>query len=512
MNPPASQPTQCVLYFNRGTSCYIRLFVSIFSLRKHYSGAIKLMQQGELHPEITAVLGQLNVQVRFIPETQDKVLVTKASLWRHMEDDYAMYLDADSIVNGPVDEFLNWTREWGFVATWFTGWLTTGAQMQRRIREWSTVAPQLVPSALAYGKAINSGIQGWSKGASILPAYEDLTRSGVTAGCNGLIVDEIALQLLLPQHRHYLADHAWNTSGAFGETKRARVVHYHGRKHCTANPRCDLWKEHYFELKASLPEHAETLSKCWGDKRLDRFLAGLSHRRKNMTVVTAVNPAYADRLNRNLKAWLRLPGLKDQRFIVFVHGFKSATQRKFLSHPNIKVIRWTYPHSSATMRETMLAAFLLGVAKHVRTQYWMKLDADSRPRKPWWEWPDYEGSAVVSHRWGYTKMKGDAVAKEHWFNRLDRVFAAATPYFKQTFDPLKSRVSHRRGNVDGLPMRFASFCHIEKTAFTQRMAKHLVAHSNGRMVIPSQDTTSWYCATIWNEKIQLTNMKRWFKP
>lgn len=511
MSAPTGQLSQCVLYFNRGTGCYIRLLVSIFSLRKHYSGPVKLMQEGDLDQPIAALLAKLGVTVQLLPLTPDPVLVARSSLWRVLQEDHALMLDADTIVCGPVDEFFDWIKERGFVASWFTGWHTTGGTMRKRIEEWAKVAPEMVVPAIAYGKAINGGVQGWSKETTMLPAYEALTRRGHAAGCSRIVLDEIALQLLLPHHPHHLADHAWNTSGAFGDITHARIVHYHGRKHCVDNPRCELWKAHYFELLTCFPEHGETLGKAWGDKRLDRFLTGLSQRRKNLTVVTAVNPAYADRLKKNIQAWMRLPGLKNQRFIVFVKGFKGHRDRRFLDLPNVKVVRWQYPHPSATRRETMLAAFLLGVAKHVKTKYWMKLDADCRPQKLWWEWPDYEAQTIVSHRWGYTRMKGDTGATAHWFNRLDKFFTADAPYFQQTFDPVNNRVSHRPGNANRLPARFNSFCHIEKTAFTQRMAALMEAGNNGRMVIPSQDTTSWYCSVIWKEKVRLMNMRKWFK-
>lgn len=511
MNKPTGQPSQCVLYFNRGTSCYIRLLVSIFSLRKHYTGPVKLMQEGELDQPIAAVLEQLGVTVQLLPPTPDPVLVARASLWRLLEEDYALMLDADTIVRGPVDEFFGWIKERGFVASWFTGWRTSGGTMRKRIEEWKKVVPQMVPPAVAYGKAINGGVQGWSKGTSMLPAYEALTRQGHAAGCNRIVLDEIALQLLLPHHQHHLADHVWNTSGAFGDVTSARIVHYHGRKHCVDNPRCDLWKEHYFELLSSFPHHADALGKAWGDKRLERFLKRLSGRRKNLTVVTAVNPDYAKRLKRNILTWMRLPGLKDQRFIVFVNGFRRPRDRRFLDLPNVKVIRWKYPHPSATQREAMLAAFLLGVAKHVKTKYWMKLDADCRPQRPWWEWPDYENHTIVSHRWGFTRMKGDPGATEHWFNRLDAVFSPGAPYFRAIFDPVRNRVSHRQGNPHGLPMRFNSYCHIEKTEFTKRMALLLETSNHGRMGIPSQDTTSWFCSVLWKESVRLVNMRKWFK-
>jgi|GEM_PF-1100179 len=511
MSKSTDQPKQCVLYFNRGTSCYIRLLVSIFSLRKHYSGPVKLMQEGELDQPIATILEQLGVTVQLLPLTTEPVLVARASLWRLLEEDYSLMLDADTIVRGPIDEFFEWIKARGFVASWFTGWRTTGGTMRKRIEEWKKVVPDMVAPAVAYGKAINGGVQGWSKGTTMLPAYEALTRRGHAAGCNRIVLDEIALQLLLPHHQHHLADHVWNTSGAFGDVTKARIVHYHGRKHCVDNPRCDLWKEHYFELLASLPNHADTLGKAWGDKRLDRFFRGLSRRRRNLTVVTAVNPAYANRLKKNIQDWMRLPGLKSQRFLVLVNGFRGHRDRRFLDLPNVKVVRWEYPHPSASQRESMLAAFLLGAARHVKTGYWMKLDADCRPQKLWWEWPDYEKHTIVSHRWGYTRMKGDDGAPMHWFNRLDQFFSPAVPYFKKAFDPVNNRVNHRPGNLLGLPMRFNSYCHIERTAFTQRMAALLNAGNSGRMVVPSQDTTSWYCSVLWKENVRLMNMRKWFK-
>ncbi|MCI0541077.1 MAG: hypothetical protein L0Z50_38230 [Verrucomicrobiales bacterium] len=502
--------TTSVLYYNRGTSCYSRLLTSIFSLRKHYAGLVTLMQEGPLDEGVSNVLKKLNVRVQPIPESIDRVLVQRSSLWRFMEEDHAMMLDSDTIVRGPVDEFLDWTKQWGFVASWFSGWVTTGHLMRRRIEQWRRVAPELVSDAVAYGKAINGGVQGWSKATKLLPAYEELTRRGDAAGCDRIVLDEIALQLLLPCHRHYLAHHIWNTSGAFGEIKQARIVHYHGRKHCqAANPRCDLWKEHYFELRASFPEDTAALGNPWGDKRLRRFQLQLSKQR-DMTIVTAVDPRYANRLRRNIKAWMQMPGIREQRFLIFVNGFKGAHERRFLDYPNVKVVRWNYADPSATRREFMLAAFVFGVAAHVKTRYWMKLDADCQPQRLWWEWPEYEGNAIVSHRWGFTRMKGDPNPR-HWFNRLDDVFSPEKPYFAKTFDAVADhRVSHFPGNPHGLPRRFGSFCHIERTEFTQRIAAHLNRANDRKMAIPSQDTTSWYCALLWNERMMLLNMKKWF--
>jgi hypothetical protein len=161
----------------------------------------------------------------------------------------------------------------------------------------------------------------------------------------------------------------------------------------------------------------------------------------------------------------------------------------------------------------MLAAFVLGVPEHVRTTHWMKLDADTKPVAGKWVWPDYAGQSVVSHRWRYTKMKRDPNTSEHWLNTLDRLFAGRRPMLQRQLDPkADARVWHRRGNADGLKMRFASFAHIESTDFTRRISRAVRRHCGGRLPIPSQDTLSWYLATLWREPVKLINMKEWFAP
>lgn len=499
-----------VLYFNRGTSCDIRLLVSIFSLRKHYHGAITLLQEGELRFGVRPVLEEFGVRIKYIACGDKRVLVRKASLWREMDSDHALYLDSDTVVCSPVDELIELTRRHELVVTWFNRWPTAGRPIRRRIEEWRSVAPGMIASALAYGKAINTGVQGWSRTARALPEYEELTKRGANAGCNPLFLDEIAMQLLLPRHQHHLADPEWNTSGEYGDTSVAKIIHYHGRKHCRlGQERCYLWKQHYFELLRAFPDFSAILQDAGGDRRLFHYIRDIDRPRKDITVVTAVDPKYSDKLRRNLIRWLALPGLRQQRFLVFVNGFKGPHERTFLNHPNVRVVRWSYPFREASRREFMLAAFVLGTAKFVRTSYWMKLDADCEPQRPWWEFPDFQGQTIVSHRWGFTRMKQD-LASRHWFNRLDDVFSPDAPLFQRIFSPSEGRIVHGPDSPDRLARRFNSFCHIEKTDFTRRIVAHLEAKCSGRMAIPSQDTMAWYCATLWEEKVKLENMKRWF--
>lgn len=259
--------TSTVLYYNRGHKCYPQLLTSIFSLRDKYSGSITLMQEGILDDIVARLLSEMSVTLQYIQGSSDSILETKSSLWQYLNVDCAVMLDSDTIVLSAIDEFVEWIKEWGFVASWFNGWLTTEPRVQTRIEEWQGVVPALIPGALAYGKAINSGVQGWSKSAAILPQYMSLTRIGTAAGCNPNVVDEIALQLLLPVHRHYLAHHVWNTSGAYGEITAARIVHYHGFRHRpTTNPRFALWMHWFRSLQSAFPEYSQRLSQMRGDK------------------------------------------------------------------------------------------------------------------------------------------------------------------------------------------------------------------------------------------------------
>ncbi len=526
--------TSGVVYFNRGTGCYIRLLVSLYSLRRHYAGRVAVLQEGKLKPWIRPFLRELGADLVELKPSGKPLLVQKASLWQDTPYDCSMYLDSDTLVMGPVEPFLEWTATHGFVATRFNDWRTDLPRMRQRIEEWSKVAPELIEPAIRFGPAINSGVQGWTRQAAILPPYEELTARGAAGGCWNLLLDEIALQLLLPHHAHHLTDSTWNVSGKFGKVERANIIHYHGRKHCLPdNPRCDHWKRHYRELVQAFPHWREQLVQSWGDRRLAEFQAqvdfpagpavipaALSSNldaaerapvpRADMTIVTAMDPAFAPKLQKNLQSWMETPGLREQQFLVFVNGFHNPEEHAFLDqYPNVTVVPWDYPHPDASRREFMLAAFVFGAARCVKTPYWMKLDADCAPIRSWWEWPDYQGASVTSHRWAYTKMKCNPGDSEHWFNRLDTVFRPVSPYFQTRFNP-QDELSHEPGNPHGLPLRWNSFCHIESTAFTRRMADYLTRHNHGRLPVPTHDTTGWYCATIWQEPVRLVNMGEWF--
>jgi hypothetical protein len=491
--------SEAVLYMNRGTKCYPRLLTSILSLRKHYQGNIVLLQEGELHSIIANVLSKFNVEVRPIPNSTDRILIRKSSIWREIKEDHVMYLDSDTIVREPIDDFFGWVKEKGFVATWFTEWATTGMPVRTRIEEWSKVVPDLIRPALEYRKAINSGVQGWSKNASILPAYELLTRQGADAGCNRLVLDEIALQLLLPRYPHYLAHHVWNTSAVYGNISKAKIVHYHGKKHCKpASERCDLWKQHYFELLASFPEHAVELGKHWGDRRLKRFVTDINHRRRDVTVVAVVDPNGADQFEHKFQAWLELRGINKQRFLVFINDSKLAQKLHFLNnHRNVKVVHWNYIKRLGNSEDFKFSAFIFGVAKHIKTAYWMKLNIDNAPRRNWWEWPDYITHSITGHSWCFSYVKNGTDSLQGDIQNPDKSFSSKQPYFKRIIDPMEHWINCCPTISHDLPTP-DPFCHIEQTDFTRRIAFFLKQKNKKERPTMLQGMIDWYRSLFGN--------------
>ena len=243
------------------------------SLRKHYHGPIRLYAEGSFPEGIAVVLDELSVDIIELPKSDEATLVVKAGLWRCLKDDLSLYLDSDTVVCAPVDELFDRLEEHGHVVTKFWDWDTSHKLINWRIRNWTRVIPDLIEPALDYGWALNTGVQGWRQDNPLLADYEKLTRAGHAADRFPIVLDEIAMQLLIPHHPHYLADSSWNVSGQYDDLESARIVHYHGRRHWRAdNPRTEVWKRQHRELLDRFP-NSDALRQPWGDEALSEYLA-----------------------------------------------------------------------------------------------------------------------------------------------------------------------------------------------------------------------------------------------
>lgn len=499
-----------VVYWNHGKRCLARLLTSLFSLRRHYSGPVTVMNEGRPPPWARRGLEELGAKISILPEGNEYGLVKKSRVWAQSPYDNTLFLDSDTVVLADPTPLLVLCEQGpGLVVTAFCGWSTSGRRISARIEPWTAVDRAATRRALRYGEAINTGVMAWRRGNPAMEDYQRLTERGMQARMGRKTLDEIAMQLAITRHTHDLAAQEWNCSCVYGTLPQAKIVHYHGHKHCRQTPAGRVWADHARATHGALGQDFEqaiqedpSARQWWEDERNPDCI-------RDVTVVTVVTPRYAEKLQRNLADWLATPGLKDQRFLVFVNGFSRKRDRAFLNRPRVKVVRWDYPEASA--RETAMAAFIHGVAQHVTTAYWAKLDADCHVHVPELKWPPYDRYTVVSHRWGYTKMKGDPGATEHWFSKLDRLLSPGNPVLgARDWDPVADfKVVHESA---GIPPRFASFFHIEKTEFTQAMSHDLLEKCGQRLPIPSHDTLSWYYCAKWGERVRRVNMKRQVTP
>lgn len=507
-----------VLYLNQGTKCIIRLLVSIHSLRKVYSGGITVIQVGELPLWATKILVQMNVDILPLPDDGIHPLVRKSMMGKITPYDLSLFIDADTLVVKPIDIIWKKMAKYDFAVYNFAGWKSNGGMISGRMRGFKAVcSEEEIKDAINYGVAVNTGIFAFKRDSAFLAQWEELTVKGKENNCSR-IPDEIACQILLPKFKVKILPPEWGVSVKYSEKEhrdKAVIIHYHGMKHCIPEyDLCRLWEAEYMELvnKFAIRE----LRMPWGDKRLGRFQEreGLNKTEikenadtsKDITYVTAVNSAYLDKLKKNYPLWMKVKGIRKKPFIVFARS-DCLNKLDFLNKKRTTVIPWDYGlKESYSEREGMLTAFVFGVAEHVKTPYWCKIDADATPKCNRFEW-DKEAfdCDIAGHRWGYTKSK-DGYKHRHFLNILDDWWLceilklksmSCEHYLFPANLPYNKRYSHKR---------IASFLCLHKTAFSLECCKF----AGERLPIPSHDTFMFYVAKRLDKKVGYYNLRKYF--
>lgn len=490
-----------MIYFNKGTKCLVRLFVSIFTLRRHYSGPVAVLLEGDHEEWVFDLLDDFKVEaIPLETDIDERPLVRKAQLWRWTPFRYSMFIDADTVVLNSINQFFVLIRDFGFVVHQFSDWVPTGTRMEKRIKQWSKVVGEdEIEKALRFPFAINTGVFGFCKGHPLLAEWESVTRKGQALGATTRMVDEVACQVILHRFTHKVVSSEWGASAVYHNGDNPIIRHFHGNKEVLDSKVCDEWKAPYWELRNHSRFYRE-LGVPGGNRRFRKYLKRCS--RQDLTVVSAVNPKYLERFRKNFDSWMRTEGLREQKFVIFVSEFTSSDERLMWLHSysNVRMYPWSHAASEGNTRERMLSAFVFGVAKYVKTEFWLKMDADAEAiggSFPVWE-IDYHEHTLVGHRWGYTKVKAD-MSDKHWVNLLDEWFVNVTGKrldapFPET--PVEKRFQHKR---------ISSFTAFERTSHTRELA----SLSKGRLPVPSQDTSSWYLAFRQGRSIKRINMKQW---
>lgn len=149
--------------------------------------------------------------------------------------------------------------------------------------------------------------------------------------------------------------------------------------------------------------------------------------------------------------------------------------------------------NATTQRERMLTALAMA-PKLVQMSYYLKLDTDTIATKSgrsvadsWFAYQD-KPPAIIAPRWGYTKPG-------HWLDSLDRWADEVAPGNEKP-----KRESS--GGVAKSP-RIISYAMFGRTDFAKSMIE--LIEKRGRLPVPSQDTFSWYAASLFREPIVRLN-------
>lgn len=475
-----------VILFNRGDKMIVRAIVTLKTLREHYSGPVTMFLEQPYPKEFDDVCRHYNVDIIYNKEKPEvKALQRKNEMFLNPPYEKNLWIDTDVIINGPIDEMFDYLEDNDLSIPHFAGWISNGRTIKKRIDNFiGLTEDKYIEKALQGYPAINTGIlsfrnsENWRK---FVNDWVDLTNKGFNKKV--FISDEVSLQVLYPSIdewglKCFIAPQKFNVSVKFGENvEDKRIIHMHGQKHCLEFPLCSFWKNKFREMTYSNEANINSFLK-YADKRLNKYL----QEDNDVTIVTACDEKYVDILRETFPNWRKYKKIDKYPVMIFVHGIPIDDNRlDFLKLPNVQLIPWKMENADSH-REEMLSAFVFGTAEHVKTDYWLKLDADSYATNyiPFID-EDMKKYAFCGHKWSYSMVEHiellDKWAKNHHKPKLKN----APPMMME-------------GRVDGKRFfhnkkRTISFIQLHKTKFT----KFCVSLLNERKLpAPTQDTFMFF--------------------
>jgi len=512
--------TKGVIMFNRGDKIVVRAIVALYSIRKHYDGPITFYVEDPYPHEFDEVLKYFKCDIVHNETRHDfKTLVRKNSLFENPPYDRTLWIDADVIVVGKIDEMFNYLdeKDVDFCIPCFAGWRSTGNHITKRIKRFEGIAEdKYLQEALKEHPAVNTGILSFKKSekwSEFVRYWTNLAQKG--SEHHVFIPDETAAQILYPSMsewglKYFIAPTDFNVSVLHdhGQSKDPRIYHFHGDKNVLDVPTCDFWKKEFKEMCDSNIANINAFLK-YADKRLEKYLRGENPllnkpndpNTPDTTIVSACDENYVDILRITFANWREYKNIDAYPVIIFVHGIPIEDARlDFLKLPNVTIVPWKMENAE-NHREEMLSAFVFGTAENVKTDYWLKLDADSYATNntPFIA-DEMKVFAFCGHKWGYSRpdhiRKLDEWAKGHWKKKLKN----AKPMIEE-------------GTINGNRFfhntkRTISFIQLHKTQFTKFCVKLL---RERKLPAPTQDTFFFYVANRFDPKsVGIMNFKKKF--
>lgn len=495
------QETRGIIMFNRGDQCIVRAMVCLYTLRKYWDGPVTFYLETPYPKEFDEACKYFNVDIVHNEEKHEyRTLIRKTDMFANPPYDRTLWLDADMLILGKLDEMFDYLDDSDVSIPHFCKWVSNGNKIAARIKKFEGIADKkYLNEALNSHPAVNTGILSFRKSAKWTRFVNDWVALA-HKGNKIFISDEVAFQILYPSASEWglkvhISPPNFNVSVLYGnEIEDKRVIHYHGRKHVLDVPLCDVWKSTFKEMCDNNVANINYYLK-YADKRLKEYLKnkdGITSTAKSITsdvsIVTAIDEKYLPILQVTYPNWRKYKNIDNHPVVIFVYGLdiENDPRLDFLRLSNVTMVKWDESCLDASVdshRELMLSAFVFGVADYVKTDYWIKLDADSYAtnNSPLYN-EDFKKYSVYSHKWGYSRPSHiealDAWAKTHWHKKLKD----SQPMIEQ-------------GKVDGNRFyhngkRFISYVCFQRTRFTRYCVKLL--DGKRRLPAPTQDTYAYF--------------------
>ena len=184
-----------IILFNRGNKCVVRAMVCLYTLRKHYDGPITFFLEDPYPHEFDEACKYFKCDIVHNEENHKiKTLVRKTEMFLRSPYDRTLWLDADMVIVGKLDEMFDYLDDYDIAIPHFAGWVSDGGTIAKRIKRYKDLTEQkYIDEALNHHPAVNTGILSWRKGDPFIKKWFDLALKG---DGKMFIPDEVAFQVL----------------------------------------------------------------------------------------------------------------------------------------------------------------------------------------------------------------------------------------------------------------------------------------------------------------------------
>ncbi len=284
-----------IVYLMSGAAHCPYLVASLYTLRRWWDGEVSVYAWPESYPIVRLIDEDRQLCIKPVEREprhrgRNAQFLDKIRLMQTLEPGVNLYLDADTTIHSPLDPLFEFGERFGFAATQFNNWLSTGSITRnriRRLRKFPEIDQDLVEEVLTEPwPSVNGGVFCCSPDSPVIPLWERWTVEALSI----FIADEAVLHLMQPRfapHKKIITvlGGRFNCSPMRFQPKDlpdedVAIRHYHGDSNVRYNEAekkfksekgCKLWWPIYQEcLQENVGGMAEWRGEV-GNKYLDRL-------------------------------------------------------------------------------------------------------------------------------------------------------------------------------------------------------------------------------------------------